>query len=583
MSLIPKLRIVHKLPLAIIGAALAASAAVGLGAYTISAATVTAMSEEKILTVALERSRELSAYLADIRKDLLVTAAAPATIQAFSELQMSFGMTRDATRRLQEGYITNNPNAPDERERLDASALRLGYDSAHKRYHPSFVAQRQAAGYGDIYLFDKAGNLIYSVMKREDFAQNFGDGAALADSPLGRVYRAALALETPGETVFLDAEPYGPAGGTNASFIATPVFSGDTKLGVAAFMMPVAPINALLGARLGLGKSGETFIVGGDHLLRNDSRVTESDDTLVTEYAAPAVDAARTSRQPASGRWDGYRGMPMLLAATPVDFPGADWVLVATMSEAEALQPVSDMRTMILSVSLAVLAGATLIGLLIARSIARPILGLTTTMRRLADGDLEAAVAGADRDDEIGEMAAAVEVFRANGKRMRELAEAEQKAADRHRSTWAEMMQRLQRAFGVVVDAAVDGDFGRRVEQNFADEELNNLARSINNLVESVDRGLAATGRVLAELARTDLTHRMEGDYRGAFGALRDNINGVADRLAEIITSLRGASRQLKAATSELLGGANDLSERTTRQAATIEETAAAMEQLART
>src|SRR5690606_6752675 len=201
-----------------------------------------------------------------------------------------------------------------------------------------------------------------------------------------------------------------------------------------------------------------------------------------------------------------------------------------------------------------------------------PIVGLTRTMRRLADGDLDIEVKDADRADEIGEMAGAVEVFRANGKRVRELAAAEQLAADRHRSTWAEMMQRLQRAFGAVVDAAVDGDFTRRVEQNFADEELNNLARSINNLVETGDRGLAETGRVLAGLAHADLTHRMEGDYHGAFGELRDNLNGVADRLTEIVTGLRGTSRQLKSAAGELLGGANDLSERTTRQAATIEE-----------
>ena len=66
----------------------------------------------------------------------------------------------------------------------------------------------------------------------------------MADTALGRVYRAALAFEKPGETAFADAAPYAPAGGSNASFIATPVFSGDTKLGVVAFMMPVAAVNS---------------------------------------------------------------------------------------------------------------------------------------------------------------------------------------------------------------------------------------------------------------------------------------------------------------------------------------------------
>jgi methyl-accepting chemotaxis protein len=57
----------------------------------------------------------------------------------------------------------------------------------------------------------------------------------------------------------------------------------------------------------------------------------------------------------------------------------------------------------------------------------------------------------------------------------------------------------------------------------------------------------------------------------------------VGDKLTAVVTQLRETSRALKTATGEILAGANDLSERTTRQAATIEETSATMEQLAAT
>jgi len=57
----------------------------------------------------------------------------------------------------------------------------------------------------------------------------------------------------------------------------------------------------------------------------------------------------------------------------------------------------------------------------------------------------------------------------------------------------------------------------------------------------------------------------------------------VGDKLTEVVGKLRGTSRTLKTATGEILSGANDLSERTTKQAATIEETSATMEQLAAT
>ena len=161
-------------------------------------------------------------------------------------------------------------------------------------------------------------------------------------------------------------------------------------------------------------------------------------------------------------------------------------------------------------------------------------------------------------------------------------AEAERERAVRSQAH-AEMLARLQEGFGQVVDAAIEGDFSRRVATDFADPELNTLAGSVNKLVETVDGGIGETGRVLAALASTDLAQRVEGDYDGAFARLKDDTNAVAEKLNEIVGQLRQTSRNLKTATGEILSGANDLSERTTRQAATIEETSAAMEQLATT
>jgi methyl-accepting chemotaxis protein len=87
----------------------------------------------------------------------------------------------------------------------------------------------------------------------------------------------------------------------------------------------------------------------------------------------------------------------------------------------------------------------------------------------------------------------------------------------------------------------------------------------------------------LIKMANGDLTGRIDTQFTGAYEDLRQAFNQSLGRLTEIITSLQTTSRTLKTATGEILSGANDLSERTTKQAATIEETSAAMEQLANT
>ena len=114
-------------------------------------------------------------------------------------------------------------------------------------------------------------------------------------------------------------------------------------------------------------------------------------------------------------------------------------------------------------------------------------------------------------------MARNVEVFRENAERVVAMADAEVAADAQRKRERAAMMASLQHSFGEVVDAAIAGDFSKRVDAEFSDAELQGLARGINSLVETVDRGLGETRSVLSALAEADLTRRMEGDYQGAF------------------------------------------------------------------
>src|SRR5690606_2444362 len=94
---------------------------------------------------------------------------------------------------------------------------------------------------------------------------------------------------------------YAPSGGMPASFLATPVFDPRMKLiGVMAIQMPIAPINEMMQNNANLGATGESFFVGTDHMLRNDSLFSEVDDALVTPYANPIAEAALAG-EPASG------------------------------------------------------------------------------------------------------------------------------------------------------------------------------------------------------------------------------------------------------------------------------------------
>ena len=229
---------------------------------------------------------------------------------------------------------------------------------------------------------------------------------------------------------------------------------------------------------------------------------------------------------------------------------------------------------------------ATLLGAVLAFAtgnwLTRTISNMSDNMERLAKGEFDVDLSDAPQSNELGLMARALETFRSNGLEMRQLDEEKEQTQARDRRE-QEVRNALQNEVRRVVSAAVSGDFSQRIEGHYDQEDLSQLAAAVNSLVETVDRGLDETGEVLAALAQTDLTKRVNGQYEGAFNKLKMDTNQVADRLAEIVGRLRRTSGGVKQATGEILAGANDLSERTTKQAATIEETSAAIEQLANT
>ncbi len=324
----------------------------------------------------------------------------------------------------------------------------------------------------------------------------------------------------------------------------------------------------------------------GDFVAKTTSLLLP-DGNRAVEIALPADNAASQQLMegtPFLGQIElngtTYYGAMQPIKKTSGEVMGA--IFVGTpMAQVEAAA--NGVLTLIAMVGAAVTILLGVLGFIASRLITRPIPRLAQTMGVIAEGDYAVEVPYTELGNEVGGMARAVEVFRQNGERVSQMTEAEAARIIADQQNRKQMMAELQGAFGEVVDAAVAGDFTRQVTAEFPDPELNALAASVNNLVSTFNRGVTEIGDVLGALADTDLTQRMTGDYEGAFARLKADTNAVADKLTEVVSQLRHTSGSLKVATGEILSGANDLSERTTRQAATIEETSAAMEQLAST
>ena len=225
-------------------------------------------------------------------------------------------------------------------------------------------------------------------------------------------------------------------------------------------------------------------------------------------------------------------------------------------ARSEALNSSSVAMTILAAAAAACVLFGVGVSLVVARrGIVMPVRELTWTMSELADGKLDGNGTDVSRQDEIGEMARAVEVFRKNGIAMRTMKA--QEAALHARSS------DLQSNISVVVASAVAGDFTGRITKDYENDDLNRFASSVNELVSSVDQTVNEVRRVIAALADADLTQTMRGEFHGAFAELQTNVNQTMVTLRSTMQNVRTAASTINDNSAELSSAANDLSKRT--------------------
>ncbi|WP_078058307.1 methyl-accepting chemotaxis protein [Rhizobium rhizosphaerae] len=197
-----------------------------------------------------------------------------------------------------------------------------------------------------------------------------------------------------------------------------------------------------------------------------------------------------------------------------------------------------------LSIGALILLIMTLSALFLARTVSRPIRRLTGLMNRLAGGDLDVAVEGADRRDEIGEMARAVQVFRDNGVKGRELEQVAQATRSQSEAERARVAE---------------------IDQQRAAE----MSQATNGL-----------GQGLQRLSEGDLAFRLTESFAPDFERLRTDFNGAVENLRRTMGSVINTAGAIDGGAQELSQAATDLAKRTEQQAAALEETAAALDQI---
>lgn len=518
-----RLKIAQKLPVLIVSLSLLSAGIAGFIALKEARSLAVHQAEEKLLALQQGRKSELTNYLATIEQDIASLSQQEYVRQALLDFTMAWhGIDSDPKAVLQRLYIEENPNPTGSKENLDFAPDGSSYSALHKRYHQWFRHFLRQRSYYDIFLFDPSGNVVYTVFKELDFSSNVvnGDGK---DTDLGAVFRAVRDNPKAGLQAFSDFKPYAPSANVPASFIAAPILNDDgTFAGAIAFQMPIGRINAVMQVSAGMGETGETYLVGGDFLMRSDSRFSKESTILKTRVEGETTRAALEGKEGTAVVKD-YRGIPVFSAYGSIDFKGVRWGVLAEIDEAEVMKPVDKAVALTAKITGAAALLIVLIAIFAARSVTRPLSAMTATMRKLAADELDVEIPGASRRDEIGEMASAVRVFKDNAldaKRLRrEQEQAEIRAADEKRKMMRDMADTFQKQIGGVITS-----------------------------VQGSSKELEDTAKLMANTA--DQTNKQSSVVAAASEEAAANVQAVASAAEELSASIREIQTQVARSTS---------------------------------
>ncbi|MCU7835390.1 MAG: methyl-accepting chemotaxis protein [gamma proteobacterium symbiont of Taylorina sp.] len=448
------------------------------------------------------------------------------------------------------------------------------YNHQHKKYHPSFRDYMQTFGFYDIFIADPdSGKITYSVYKEIDFFTSIKDGP-FAQTGIGKVFRLANQASSSDYTIMSDFSPYLPSYNDQAAFIASPIFDGDKKVGILIFQLSIDQINDVLTHHkkwtdVGLGQSGETYIVAKDKKARSVNRLlvedqqgyfdkmqesgmsvreikaiqTKSSNIGLQSFDTDGVNHA-LSGQSSFSTITGYLGNKVLSAYTPLEIKGVNWVLLAEISAKEAFAPIEALNHSILKTVLILFVIITLLvtvlSIWFSGTIANPIVRLSKILVHVGDDADLSLRADIDSKDEIGSAASAFNVM------MDKMSESIQhvSAASMQLSTTAEQTAAITESMNQTLE-----------EQNQQTSQVSSkilqMNATVNEVAEHTTEAANAATEVNSEVEKgqsamletIDVIKKLSDDIDGTAGLIEEIEKNSTD-IATILEVIQGIAEQ---------------------------------------
>jgi methyl-accepting chemotaxis protein len=462
---------------------------------------------------------------------------------------------------LQAEFIVNNPNPVGQKEKLIRPQGNYAYAQAHAQFHPGMERAQKLFEFYDIFFIDtETDNVVYTVFKELDFGTSLKNGIA-SGTKLAEAYNKVKQAANRDALYLSDFAPYLASYDDLAAFAAVPVFDGDRQIGVLAMQYPVDKITTVMNSnkgwsKIGLGTTGDMFIVGPDKLMRTNARyVTENKEAFAellgsklsanaratmlkkeSSIGFVAIDSLATqtalSGTDSFAPFTDYRGVPVFGSFGPLRVQGLNWALVAKIDQDEANQTIKDLNTqsllraLLIGLIVVVIAGV-LVSLFLSRFLS-PIQKLSDTVQQVSSGNTSART-GLTEQDEIGALGRSLDGLLDD--RITSL----EKAGRENETLNNSVIALLQTVFQLS-----NRDLTARAP--VTEDIIGTVSSSINQLSDETGRTLAEVQNIAEQVRTTSEAVRVQSvmveetarSEREALQSMSTNLNQATDQLTQM-------------------------------------------------
>ncbi|KOR29953.1 hypothetical protein TI04_07345, partial [Achromatium sp. WMS2] len=412
----------------------------------------------------------------------------------------------------------------------------------------------QTYGYEDIYLIGADGKIFYSAKRGPDHNTNIINGK-FNDTGLGRLINRVVNSQT---IDFEDFSNYRPANNAPSMFAAEPILDKNGKIEfIVAVRLSTNQLNEIMTDRTGLGESGETFLVGQDLLMRTESRF-DPNSILVRKLDTVAVNASFAGKTGVVYAPD-YRNIPVIVAYTQTGLKkqgfNFEWTNIAKFDESEANRPITNFQNQMLLLAVIIIVAVILTALLVAGAVAKPILNISDSIRKIStERDLTHTVTVSAKD-EIGVMGLALnamlqvvhDTFTIMHEGVRKVATGAVDMAQRASANKQRAENEVQQAVLTSSLVIKMGENASKVAHSATAQK--EAAAASNRTVESLVRVMGDVGEIAADQANEAVATIERVGTMGETGA---KVVSIAQQQGEMVISVTKSTEQMVQAVDEM-------------------------------